>query len=180
MIKDRSTIHGNIDPKLLYPELKIAQDMYIHPILGTALFDKLLQDVNVSGSMASGEYKDLVDKYIVDAMMYYAMAQLPMALSYQFWNKGVMRKIGDNTELPSMSDLIDISNHYRQRAEWYGERLTKYLKQNATESFLPEYLNPGDGIDTIIPEQSAFTMPVYLGDSCNHQSLDKNNCNCNE
>ena len=177
MIKDRSTIHGNIDPKLIYPEIKVAQDMYIHPILGTALYDKLLSDVNVSG--ITGDYKTLLDDYIVDALMYYAISQLPMAMSYQFWNKGVIRKVGDSTELPSMSELVDIANHYRQRAEWYGERLTLYLKQNADENFLPEYIDPGSGIDTIIPESSSFTMPIYLGDHHNCQSLDKNNCNCN-
>jgi len=35
---ERTTVHGNIDPKLLYPEIKTAQDMYIQPLLGSALF----------------------------------------------------------------------------------------------------------------------------------------------
>lgn len=178
MIKERTAIHGNIDPKLLYPEIKTSQDMYIHPILGTALYNKLLSDVNVSG--ITGDYKTLLDSYIVDPLMYYTLASLPIPISYQFWNKGVIRKQGTETELPSMSELIDLANHYRIRAEWYGERLTKYLKQYASETFLPEYLDPGSGIDTIIPENSAFTMPIYLGDHdyCPHP--DKNNCNCNE
>jgi hypothetical protein len=179
ILKERTAIHTNIDDKLLYPEIKIAQDMFIHPILGTALYDKILLDINVSGT-TTGYYKTLLDDYIIDALLYYVLSELPEALAFQFYNKGVIRKIGDNTENASMSDLIDLSNKYRQRAEWYGERLTKYLKQYASESILPEYLSPGDGIDTILPEQSAFTMPIYLGDHCNHQSLDKNNCNCNE
>ena len=179
MIKDRSTIHGNIDPKLIYPEIKVAQDMYIHPILGSALFNKILVDINASGT-TTGNYKILLDDYIVDALMYYAIAQLPMGISYQFWNKGVMRKQGDSTELPSMSELVDISNHYRIRAEWYAERLTKYLKQYASSTFLPEYLSPGDTLDTINPQNSPFTMPIYLGDSDYCESLDKNNCRCNE
>jgi len=179
ILKERTSIHTNIDDKLLYPEIKMAQDMYIHPILGTALYNKIILDINVSGT-TTGEYKTLLDDYIIDPLSYYVLTQLPEAISFQFWNKGVIRKIGDNTELPTMSDLVALSDRYRQKAEWYGERLTKYLKQNSTESFLPEYLNPGDGIDTILPEQSAFTMPIYLGDHCSHQSLDKNNCNCNE
>lgn len=178
ILKDRTAVHGNIDPKLLYPEIKVAQDMFIHPILGTALYNKIITDINASGT-TTGDYKTLLDDYIIDPLMYYVLSGLPAGISYQFWNKGVIRKQGDSTELPTMSELIDISNHYRQRAEWYGERLTKYLKQNANDDFLPEYLQPGDGIDTIIPENSAFTMPIYLG-GYNGQSLDKNNCNCNE
>lgn len=176
ILKDRTAIHGNIDPKLLYPEIKTAQDMYIHPILGTALFNKIVNEVD-AGTIA-GTYKSLLDDYIIDALLYYVLAGLPEALSYQFWNKGVVRKAGDNTELPSMSELIDISNRYRVKAEWYATRLNKYLKATATSSVLPEYLSPGSTIETIQPENESFTMPIYLGSSyC--PSLDNNNCRCN-
>jgi hypothetical protein len=42
VLKERSVIHDNIDPKLIFPDIKAAQDLYIEPILGTALFDKIL------------------------------------------------------------------------------------------------------------------------------------------
>jgi hypothetical protein len=177
ILKERTTIHGNIDEKLLYPEIKTAQDMYIHPVLGTALYNKIINEVE-AGSI-TGDYKNLLDNYIIDTLIYYVLAGLPEALSFQIWNKGVVRKQGDNTELPSMSDLIDISNKYRVRADWYAERLNKYLKQNATTIFLPEYQSPGDGIDTILPENESYNMPIYLGGDYK-SSLDKNNCNCNE
>lgn len=172
ILKDRSSIHGNIDSKLLFPEIKAAQDMYIHPILGTALYNKITDDINVTGT-TTGVYKTLLDDYIVDALLYYVLSGLPDAISFQFWNKGVVRKTGDNTELPSMSDLADISNKYRIRAEWYAERLNKYLKQNS--SSYPEYESPGDGIDTISPENTSYTMPVYLGNEKQY-SKDKYNC----
>lgn len=178
IIKDRTAIHGNIDPKLLFPEIKIAQDMYIHPILGTSLFNKLINDVNVSG--VTGDYKNLLDNYVIDPLMYYVLASLPVPLSYQFWNKGVVRKQGDSTELPTMSELIDLANQYRIRAEWYAERLMKYLKQNSTTTFLPEYYDLTGGVDQIVPEHTAYTMPVYLGDHHRCVHPDINNCNCNE
>lgn len=160
IIKDRTAIHGNIDPKLIYPDIKVAQDMYIHPILGTALYDKLQTDI--AASSLAGAYKTLVDRYIVDALIYYCLSELPTTISYQFWNKGVVRKQGDSTELPSMSDLVDLSNKYKNRAEFYAERLRLYLKQNANVSF-PEYLNAGNGCDDIQPSPNAFTMPIWLG-----------------
>lgn len=174
IIKERTTVHGNIDPKLLYPEIKVAQDMYIHPILGTPLFNKLLSDID--GNSLAGNYLTLLTDYIIDPLMYYTIAELPMGLSYQFWNKGVVRKSGDNTELPDMSELIDLHNHYRKRAEWYGERLTKYLKQNASSSVLPEYLERSGGIDQINPEGTAFSSQIYLGPERECYSLDKYNC----
>lgn len=166
MIKERTAIHGNIDPKLIYPDIKVAQDMYIHPILGTALYDKMqtiISNGTITSDAANVNYKTLIDRFIVDALIYYTLAELPTTISYQFWNKGVVRKQGENTELPSMSDLIDLSNKYKNRAEFYADRLRKYLIEKAASQF-PEYLNPGNTADTITPEQRAFTMPIYLGD----------------
>ncbi len=171
MIKERTSIHGNIDPKLIYPDIKVAQDMYIHPILGSALFNKILDDINGAGP--TGEYKILVDKFIVDALIYYTLADLPTTISYQFWNKGVVRKQGVDTELPSMSELIDISNKYKNRAEFYANRLRLYLKQNAPTKF-PEYLNPGQGLDDMHPANKSFSLPIFLGDDgCSNKTYEE-------
>lgn len=180
ILKDRTGIHSNIDDKLLYPEIKAAQDMYIHPILGTNLYNKIISDVD-AGTI-TGDYKSLLDDYIIDCLIYYVLSGLPEALSYQFWNKGVVRKQGDNTELPSMSELIDLSNKYRVRAEWYGDRLNKYLREYASPSFLPEYETGNDTIDTIRPETNTYTLGIWLGGE-KRWSLDKDNCKenwCNE
>ncbi len=172
MVKERTVIFGNIDPKMIYPDIKVAQDMYILPILGSALFDKLQTDI--SNSAIAGNYKILLDKFIVDCLIYHVLADLTNSVSFQITNKGVIRKTGDNSEPASMSELIDIANKHRNVAEFYATRLIKYLKQNAAELF-PEYLNPGNGIDTIRPEHSAFTMPVFLGDDdcCSHKSYEE-------
>lgn len=169
MIKERTAIHGNIDPKLIYPDIKVAQDMYILPILGTGLYNKLqtiVSDGTITSNPVNLNYKMLMDKYLVDALMYYTLSELPTTISYQFWNKGVVRKHGQDTDLPSMSELIDLSNKYKSRAEFYAQRMRLWIVQNAPQ-FFPEYLNPGSTIDTITPEQRAFTMPVYLGDETN-------------
>lgn len=176
ILKDRTAVHGNIDDKLLFPEIKAAQDMYIHPILGTPLFNKIISDITSSGT-TTGYYKTLLDDYIIDTLYNYVLSALPIALPFQFWNKGVLRKQGENTELPTMSELMDISNFYKDRAEWYGERMVKYLKQNASSTVLPEYLTGGQTLDSLVPTNSAFTMPIYLDDWEYPINLDKNNCN---
>lgn len=164
IIKERTTLHGNVDPKMIYPDIKAAQDLFIHPILGTALFDKM--QTLVAAGVWTGDaapYKILLDNYIIDALMNYTLSELPQGLTYQFTNKGLVKKSGENVETSNMSDLLDIANRYRSRAEQYGKRLTKYLEQNAHTLF-PEYINPGNKIDTIHPDRNDFTMPVYLGD----------------
>jgi hypothetical protein len=158
ILKQRSAIHTNIDAKLIYPEIKVAQDLYIHRLLGTALFNKILEDIDAK--VICGHYKELLDDYIIDCLVWYTISSLPDGLSFQFWNKGVLRKGGEFTDQPSMSDLIDLSNKYKNRAESYADRLVKYLCQNSNK--FPEYLNAGSGMDTIHPEDDSFSMPIYI------------------
>lgn len=171
MIKERTAIHGNIDPKLIYPEIKFAQDSKILPIMGTRLYNKLqtiISDGTITDS-ANVNYKGLLDNYLVDALMYYTLSELPVNISYQLWNKGVVRKQGQDTDLPSMSELVAISQNYLKKAEYYGNRMKLYIIQHAPTMFM-EYLNPGATIDTVVPEINTFTMPMYLGSSDEYRS----------
>lgn len=160
MIKERSSVHGNMDPKLIYPDIKIAQDMYILPVIGSALYNKLQAAINANDWTNLSNYKNLLDQYILDALMNFTLAEMPLS-SFQFWNKGLLRKTGLDTETPSMSDMMDVANRYKTRGEYYANRLRLYLIQNST--LFPEYLQPGNGIDTVNPDLKGFTMNIYLG-----------------
>lgn len=166
-IKERTGLHSNVDPKLIYPEIKCAQDMYIEPLLGSALFNKLITDI--ANSAVTGVYQELIEKYIWDALMYYTLVELPIATSYQIWNKGVVRRSGNDTETVSRSELNDLANSFKDKAEFYADRLRKHLRTKASVSY-PEYLNPGGTYEDVKPIHETFTMPVYLGGE---------NCDCN-
>jgi hypothetical protein len=162
-IKDRTGLHVNVDPKLVFPDILYAQDAYILPALGTALYERL-QDGIECGDLNCDE-ETLLNAYITPCLVYYVMSELPMALSYQFYNKGVVRKSGDNQTEPSASDLADVANRYSARAEFYKQRLIKFLKQESQASAkYPEYINPGTGVDTIVPDNDGYTTTIWLGD----------------
>ncbi len=159
-IKERSGLHYNVDEKLIKPEIKTSQDMYILPALGSALYNRI-QD-GISCNNLTCDEKTLLDDYVADTLVNYVLSELPQGLSFQFYNKGLVRKSSDNTDMPSMQDLIDIANRYRARAEFYKQRLIKYLKQNQT--LYPLYLNFGAGIDAIQPDNDAYRASIWLGD----------------
>jgi hypothetical protein len=161
-IKDRTGLHANVEEKLVLPEIKTAQDMYILPALGSALYNEL--QTAVDANTYTQLQTTLLDDYIVDCLIYFVMSELPQGLSYQFYNKGLIRKTGENQESPSMQDMIDVANRYRARAEFYKQRLIKYLKQN--NALYPNYLNFGSGIDSIKPDNEGYTVSMYLGDAC--------------
>ena len=161
-IKDRTGLHANVDEKLVLPEIKTAQDMYILPALGSALYNELQTAVDTN--TYTNLQTTLLDDYIVDTLIYFVMSELPQGLSFQFYNKGLLRKSGENQENPSMQDMIDVANRYKARAEFYKQRLIKYLKQN--NALYPNYLNFGSGIDSIKPDNEGYTVTMYLGDAC--------------
>jgi hypothetical protein len=162
IIKDRSGVHTNIDDKLLYPEIKAAQDMYILPLLGSNLFNKLQNDIE--NDTLTGDYKDLMDDYIIDALINYVLAELPDGLSNQFWNRGLSKKTGDDTQQLSMTEMYGVVSKYRNRAEHYAKRCRLYLIQNGQAMF-PEYNQVIVGADAIPPDAVSFVSPIYLGTS---------------
>lgn len=162
-IKDRSGLHNNLDEKLVFPEIKAAQDIYILPALGSAQYNRL-QD-GITNNNLTGLETTLLNDYIVDTLINFVLSELPQGISYQFYNKGLLRKTGDNSEYPSMQDMIDVANRYKSRAEFYKQRLIKYLRENIAQ--FPLYSNYGSGIDAIKPERDAYNASIWLGeDGC--------------
>lgn len=165
-IKERTGVHNNLDEKLINPEIMTAQDMYLLPCLGTGLYERL-QDGIENNDLTVSE-TTLLDTYITPCLVHFVLSELPMGISFQFYNKGLVRKTDAGISEPSAQDLIDVANRYRTRAEFYKQRLIKYLKQqSATNNNFPLYLNPGNGIDTILPDNEGYSASIWLGDDCN-------------
>jgi len=159
VLKDRTTVHKNVDDKLIYPEIKASQDMFILPLVGSGLFNKLLADINAN--VLTGVYKTLVDDYLIDTLINYTMSQMVTTVNYQFWNTGVVSVQKDSAQIPSQSDMFAIVDKYKNRAEHYSKRARMYLLQN--QGLYPEYRAQNGGMDTVFPDQTSFTSPIYLG-----------------
>ena len=67
LLKERTGVHDNVDDKLISPEIKAAQDLYILPLLGSALMTKLQNDIESTGT-TTGDYLTLLDEYLVDCL----------------------------------------------------------------------------------------------------------------
>jgi uncharacterized membrane protein len=161
VVKERMSLHDNVDDKLIYPEIKAVQDLYIMPLLGSTLFNKILNDI--ANNTLTGDYKDLMDNYLIMAICNYVMSELPEGLNYQFWNKGVSQKTVDNATQPSMSEMYSIVAKYKSRAEHYVNRARMYLIEYGNEKF-PEYVTFVAGVDIVYPDRTSYTIPIYLGD----------------
>ncbi len=161
VLKDRSLLQDNVDPKLIKPTIKQAQDMYIEPILGTGLYRELQEQI--ADNDVSILNKTLLDNYITDCLCWFVASEMVMSLGYKLTNKNVLKKTSENSETSSISDLFDLMNYYKNKGEWYAQRITNYLCENNTD--YPLYDNPGNGVDIIHPNTTSYSTGMYLGDT---------------
>jgi len=162
-LKDNSIINENVDMKVLLPTIKLAQEKFMLPILGTGLYNQI--KTQVSAATVSVLNKTLLDDYIQPALIWWIMAEAPMPLTYKFMNKSVATRSSENSNAASLNDLLKLEERFKDNAEWYSQRITNYLLENST--LYPLYLSPGNGIDTIVPKRTMYSSGMYLGSTIN-------------
>lgn len=156
-LKQYSPINGNVDMELMTPYLLSIEDMQIQPIIGTGLFEQLKTQIVANTVTAlNATLLDMIRKCIV----WYFMAEAPLALTFRYMNKGVMKKSSENSEPISTEDINYLMDINKNKAEWYAERIRLYLCENSTD--YPLFLNPGSGSDIIHPNRTNYTSGMNL------------------
>jgi len=142
-MKQNSVINDNVDDQYLIPNIVKAQDLYLEPILGTDLYQKLRSDIT-AGSV-TGAYKTLVDNHVQKTVREWALYEATISLNYKYTNKSISLKSSDNSAPAENSEIVYLREQIRNTAEYYSERMTKYLCAN--ESSFPEYRSNADSDD---------------------------------
>jgi len=166
-VKDNTLLHENIDFKFIRPVIILCQDIHLQPKLGTTLYNEI--KTQIIGSTLTTANTTLLNDYIQPMLLYWVQSEAPSAISYKFLNKGVMQQSSENSQTASLDEINFISQKYKDKAEWYTERLVSFLLENDTD--YPAYANPDDGLDVIQPDTRVFATGIYLGRRPNYTSL---------
>lgn len=148
-IKQTTIINDNVDDDLLKHSIVEVQDIYIKPILGTRLYDKLISDIDAQS--VTGVYQTLINDYISKAIRQWIIHEVTIDLNYKYTNKAISKQSSDNSESIDTSDVIYLRNQRRNKAEFYSNRITEYLCEN--ETLFIEYRDNDKG-DDIHPNSS--------------------------
>jgi hypothetical protein len=159
-LKARSVINENVDLKLLMPTILDCQDMHIQPLLGTSLYKEIAEEIE--DGAVSNDNKILLEDYIQPALIKWVMAEIPVDLTYKFMNKTVGKKEGENVRAADLSEIHSLMDMNRKKAEWFSERLTGFLKENASATKYAKYLERSCRADHINPKDDNFSLPFYL------------------
>ena len=159
-LKNNSLINGNVDDKLIKPTIQTVQDLYIKQLLGSNLYDEI--NTQIAGNSLTVLNTTLLNTYIIPCIIWYVMAEAPINLTFKFMNKGVMKRSSENSFSAEYSDLIDLSNRYKSRAEEYATMLRNYLIEYNED--YPLFYDWGDGVDKIRPKSNIYNTGLYLGE----------------
>lgn len=138
-----TTVSPNIDLYKINPHILNAQVLYTEPLLGTTLYEKLL-DLVETGDIddnAYVNYKTLLEEYITAPLVHHTMELYLMLNTFTANDAGVIQFTSDNTLPVGMSEIERLSNKYKNIAGRYDDKLRKYLCENS--SLFPEYTQDG-------------------------------------
>lgn len=156
---ENSVINENVAYTQIRPTLVKVQDMHIQPALGSALY-KAVQTQVVSGSVTALN-TTLLEDYIQPAIVQWMYFELPMVLSFKYMNKGMDRRTSTESNPMSVDEVFKLMDKVKNDAEWYTERITRYLQEN--HASYPLFDNPPTAIDTIYPNGSSYETGMALG-----------------
>lgn len=169
-VKDNAPyIDENVDERKLALAILTVQDMRIHTIVGTGIFNNLKTEI-IAGSVSSStpDNVTLLDDFIQPAMLWWVIAEFPMWFTYALTNKSVMKKSSDNSTPIDTGEQTRIEQRAKDHAEWYSKRITEYLLENQAD--YPLFNNPGNGVDIIHPLRNDYDVGIWLG-TVRHEGL---------
>ena len=159
-LKENSVINNNVDGMYVLPAIEYSQDAGLQPIIGTKLYNRLM-DMVEDGTIGNNEdYKYLLDEYITPFLLNKVTAEIQIPLAFKLRNQGVVQQTGENTYVPSLKDMQYVTQNYENKANFYSNRLSDYLKANRSK--YPEYCSVDSSAD-IPSNKDAYNTGIYLG-----------------
>lgn len=138
-LKKYSVVSDNLDSKYITSVITSTQLIDLDAIIGTALREKLetlVGDDLIEEDIYSN-YKELLDRYITDYLLYQVLSNLQIFVNYKTVNSGLVQNNDTNKTATDLKSMQLIADQYRNYANAYATKMSNYLKANAT--LFPEY-----------------------------------------
>lgn len=159
-LKKNSIIDVNCDEKIIVRGIIEAQEIYVRPLLGTSLYNKLVTDA--AANTVAGNYLILMNTYVIDVLIHYSLYLLAPTMVFKWRNRGIDTQSGENaTPISSKEDISYLQAMCSNKAEAYAKLLNDYLITQGSSVFAE--LNQNSTYDKKPPSYTAYKTPMYLG-----------------
>lgn len=129
-IKKLSLVHGNVENDVIRKVLLRSQDMYIEPILGSALYQRLLEGVNAEDLTANE--LTLINDYIIMVLSISVELRLSDAITTEIRNIGTGKATDTNFQANTSNEMERTKDTSYKDLTFYKNRLKRYLCENAS------------------------------------------------
>lgn len=134
-IKEYSVIDENVDEKIIKTAILDAQEQLLEPIIGTALYDKLINDT--SNQTLSSTYQTLLVEKIWKYMLHAVCYKVALNLIYRITNTSVVKDSNEVSTAISLQELNVMRQEREAGMKYTQEKLILYLQNHMTD--FPEY-----------------------------------------
>lgn len=146
-------INTSVESAKVTPYVRLAQDKWIEPLLGTNLMNKIKDD-SEDGSI-TGAYLILRNDYLRPALVWFTYQELLPSLNYKIDNGSISQHTSENTSAVGMSEMNRRIEDAKNNSRFYAQRLQEYLCENS--SSFPE-LNTNTGANVVPGHNSHLTF----------------------
>lgn len=127
-ITKTTVLGGNVDVNKYEFFIESVQFSVIEPLLGTELYDKIVNDV--TNETISGDYLTLYTEYIKPIVKNEALAEYIEVASLSVNNGGIYKHQAESAENATNSEIEALAGKYHHLAQNHIQRLDKWLCNN--------------------------------------------------
>ena len=131
-IKTNSNLNDNVWGDYLLPAIREAEDIGLQSILGSCLYKQILYlvDNNLIGESEYAYYKELLDEYIQEYLMYQVLTDLTPIIGVKMANLGTIISNDEHIINLTEKERSNVKQYYQYRADFYARRLQEFLLNN--------------------------------------------------
>lgn len=133
-IKALGVMDKNLDDKHISPVIKFVQDDSIQNLVGTRLYQKLLELVRDKEICSEGNecYNEILSGYLKWILAWNVVAQCHVTHYTKLRNAGVITVSDSNIQPVSYETMKKIASDFHDMADLYKVKLQKYLSCNCS------------------------------------------------
>jgi hypothetical protein len=152
--KKLTSLSQNIDPELIENHLLISQQLYVAPVLGTALYDDIVS--RYDNQALTGDSGFLYEEYIIPAVCFGAWYSAAPFLNYRTQRAGIQTLASPDNVAVTPEEFNIYVSRVQNLKDFYCQRLNDYLIKDKYQKF-PLFRSD----DT--PVESNRGSSLYLG-----------------
>jgi len=157
-LKANTMLQQNVDSETVRPFIILAQEKYILPLVGTALYNKLCTDIQ--SNALSGNYLTLMETYLQNTLAWNTIRESISFINWQLTNKSVLTKNSENSQPASIEEIVYLEAKIADNSAYYAQRAINYLRANYT--LFPELTNNNSDASTIFPERTQYFSGIQI------------------